>query len=135
MKTKSELATALAALSTDDAIRVECVARSLRNILSHGGEYAGLTRLAFEMVSAEVSTELVTRETFDRELRELGERMAAEGKIVIKQLLYEADVNGRANCRFENWPPHLKTDAYAQLGLEPVQMFRRAMVAAEVEAG
>ena len=54
MKTKAQIATALAALSTDDAIRVECVARSLRNILSHGGEYAGLTKLAFEMVAAEV---------------------------------------------------------------------------------
>lgn len=54
MKTKEQLTAALTALSGDDAIRVECVARSLRNILSHGGEYTGLTKLAFEVVRAEV---------------------------------------------------------------------------------
>lgn len=72
-----------------------------------------------------MSGNLVTREQFDAELRALGESMAADGKIVIKQLLHEAEANGRDKCRFDNWPPHLKADAYQKLGLEPVQMFRR----------
>lgn len=68
---------------------------------------------------------LVTREVFDAELKALGERMAADGKIVVKQLLFEAETNGRAKCRFDNWPEHLKEEVYQRLGLEPVLMYRR----------
>lgn len=72
-----------------------------------------------------VSESIVTREVFDSELRELGEQMAIDGKIVIKQLLYEAEVNKRHHCLFDNWPARLKTEVYSKLGLEPVQMYRR----------
>jgi hypothetical protein len=72
-----------------------------------------------------VADDLVTVDVFDTELRALGETMAADGKIVIKQLLHEADVNGRAKCRFDNWPEHLKQEAYGRLKLEPVLMYRR----------
>jgi hypothetical protein len=67
---------------------------------------------------------LITREQFDSELRALGERKAAEGMPVIASLLSGAE-KGLVNCRFNNWPNHLKSDAFKQLGVEPVERFRR----------
>lgn len=56
---------------------------------------------------------------FIERLRALGERMAADGKPVIKTLLHEAEVNGREKCRFANWPRHLQEEAYRWLGESP----------------
>lgn len=56
---------------------------------------------------------------FMAKLRALGEAKAAEGKIVIKTLLHEWEINGREHCRFGNWPPHLQEEAYRWMGEAP----------------
>lgn len=70
-------------------------------------------------------SKLITREQFDLELAALGEAKAAQGQFVIKQLLFEATVNQRRKCLFDNWPVHLQLEAYGLLGVTPVQMFKR----------
>lgn len=59
----------------------------------------------------------VTEQFIDR-LRALGERMAAEGKPVIKSLLAAAD-RGIKTCEFANWPARLQEEAYRWLGESP----------------
>lgn len=81
------------------------------------------------------ANEFVDRSVFDAELKALGERMAADGKIVIKQLLFEAEVNGRTKCLFYNWPDHLKNEVYSRLRLDPVEMFRRRAVKTPDDSG
>ncbi len=83
-------------------------------------------------ICAKAKDELITRAEFYDELKALGERMAGDGKIVIKQLLHEAETNGRSKCQFDNWPEHLQKDAFRRLGLEPVTMYRRFAPSGEV---
>lgn len=60
----------------------------------------------------------MSEQPFIYRLRELGEKMAADGKPVIKSLLEAAD-RGIKRAEFSNWPPHLQEEAYRWLGEAP----------------
>lgn len=79
-----------------------------------------LSRVPESAVSA---IEPMTEEQFMDALRALGEKMAADGKPVVKHLLGKAD-EGMEKCRFENWAEHLQEEAYQWIGVEaPVRVY------------
>lgn len=122
-KTPEELDAAIDAAIGASPPREPCASHAAEHRLRHElpCPWCVIDELRRNRDNAEV---LITREQFDAELRALGERKQAEGMPVIAALLREGD-EGRVKCRFDNWPAHLKADAYKQLGVEPVERFRR----------